>query len=124
VLLVLAASLFVAQLAATLKKGKLQLTRARRVAVQTPIRFRRVGDGEWLTGMTENISQTGVLFQAERVYRLNTALEMTLEVPQPILGITGSIKCEGCIVRAVLSPFGDSAHLAAKILSSEPMMPR
>ncbi len=123
VLLVLAATLFATHLAASLKKNKLQFTRPRRMSVQTPIHFRRVGDADWLKGMTENISQTGVLFQSERVYRLNTPVEMTLDVPQPILGITGSVKCEGCIVRAVVSTFGDTAHLAAKILASEAMTP-
>jgi hypothetical protein len=118
---VLAGALFVVHLAATIKKTKLQFTRPPRVPVQTAIRFRRVGDTEWLSGLTENISQTGVLFSAERVYRLNTAVEMRLDVPQPILGLTGPIKCDGCIVRAVVSTFGDNARLAAKILASEPM---
>jgi PilZ domain-containing protein len=123
VLLVLAATLFIAHLA-TLRRSKPQFERARRVAIQSPIRFRKLGDAEWHSGMTENVSQTGVLFTAGRVFRLNTRVEMTFEVPEAILGITGPLKCEGCIVRAAVSPFGDSAHLAAKILACEPVRPQ
>ncbi len=122
VLLVLAGTLFIAHLA-TLTKTKPQFPRARRLPIQSPIRFRRVGDTEWLTGMTENVSQTGVLFQAHRPLSPNTAVEMTLDIPEPILGLTGSLKCEGCIVRAAVSPFRDSSHLAAKILACEPTGP-
>jgi hypothetical protein len=123
VLLVLAVTLLIAHRAVLLTKRKPQFTRAQRVPVLTRIRYCRVGDAEWFTGMTENISQTGVLFQAEHIFRLNTPVQMTLEVPQPILGLTGSINCEGCIVRTTVTIFGDTAHLAAKILAGRSIGP-
>ena len=40
--------------------------RAPRYTVAVPLKYRRVGEQEWHTGVAENISQSGIFFRGDR----------------------------------------------------------
>ena len=40
--------------------------RAARFTVAVPLKYRRVGEQDWHTGVVENISQTGIFFRGDR----------------------------------------------------------
>jgi len=75
--------------------------RARRFAMQVPVRY-RVSDGsEWRKGITENISYTGVLFRGEEFAPPDTPVEMSLALPREICGVhSAQVVCKGKVVRA------------------------
>jgi hypothetical protein len=94
-------------------KGKV---RARRFLIQMPLRY-RVNGSSWRKGTTDNISRSGVLFQAESALQPNTPLELTMALPAEVSGDgSAEVFCRGCIVRSVPST-GDGSHprLAATI---------
>ena len=68
--------------------------------MSAPLVYRSVGDGDWLTGRTVNVSRSGVLFQAvPPVLPAATRIEFILMLPS--LGLPGSarVQCQGRIVR-------------------------
>ena len=77
--------------------------RAERYTIPIAIRYRSAGE-PWQSGLTENISRSGVLFRAERHIPLDTALELMLDVPA-IVESDGSGRSlrRGRVVRAVAS---------------------
>jgi PAS domain S-box-containing protein len=92
--------------------------RAQRFALHLPLRYRRLGETQWHVGTTENISRSGLLFQADDVLQPNSVLEINLVLPAEIAGLSGTeVVCRGEVVRTVdrqgptLSP-----ALAARIL--------
>jgi hypothetical protein len=92
--------------------------RAQRFKLHLPLRYRKVGEESWRTGTTENISRSGLLFQAEEMLQPSVQLEINLVLPAEIAGLSPTeVVCRGEVVRAV-EP-GDpkmSPALAAKIL--------
>ena len=56
--------------------------RAQRFCIQTPIQYREGGEEAWSSGMTLNISCSGVLFSAPRELSPNTMLEMLITFPE------------------------------------------
>jgi hypothetical protein len=105
-------------------------TRAQRYPIQVALRYRTASESEWHRGQTENISRSGVLFQADRVLEVNTPVELSFPLPVEVGGEPGALVfCEGRIVRTVLPATTDARPaLAAKILdflfvrSREPMV--
>jgi PAS domain S-box-containing protein len=97
---------------------KLAPFRAQRFNLQLPLRYRKLGEQGWRNGTTENISRSGMLFQAEELLQPSVQLEINLVLPAEIAGLSPTeVVCRGEIVRAV-EP-GDpnvSPALAAKIL--------
>ena len=95
--------------------------RAPRFSIPIAILYRTPGDASWLTGWTENISKSGVLFRTDRPIKLNTPVELMLEIPTFIsTPVAGPTICRGCIVRAVPpSPLEDRPAFAARILEYE-----
>ena len=92
--------------------------RAQRFQLHLPLRYRRLGEKDWHVGTTENISRSGMLFQADEVLQPNAQLEINLVLPQEIAGLSATeVVCRGEVVRTVehngntLSP-----ALAARIL--------
>lgn len=74
--------------------------RAPRFAVALPMRYRTPTDAAWQPAVTENISRSGVLFRTERPPSLRTAVEIVLELPSLVPGVTpGDIVCLGDVVR-------------------------
>ena len=93
-------------------------SRAQRFQLHLPLRYRRLGETDWHVGTTENISRSGLLFQADDVLQPNAQLEINLVLPQEIAGLSGTeVVCRGEVVRSV-DRQGDtmSPALAARIL--------
>ena len=92
--------------------------RAQRFALHLPLRYRRLGETDWHVGTTENISRSGMLFQADDVLQPNSVLEINLVLPAEIAGLSGTeVVCRGEVVRTVDRQGGGvSPALAARIL--------
>ena len=93
-------------------------TRAQRFSISMPIQYRRTGEIWWLDGQVENISRSGVLFEAPLPMDVKTVVDLNFELPVEIGGEAGAVVvCRGEIVRHVppATPDG-AAALAAKIL--------
>ena len=68
------------------------MPRAHRYDLSAPVLFRQVGEGDWSTGRTVNVSRTGVLFtECSRVPRAAAEVEFVLMLPG--LGHPGSPGC-------------------------------
>jgi PAS domain S-box-containing protein len=92
--------------------------RAQRFYLQLPLRYRRLGEKEWHVGTTENISRSGMLFEADEVLQPSSQLEINLVLPQEIAGLSSTeVVCRGEVVRTV-EPRGETPGpaLAARIL--------
>ena len=75
--------------------------RARRLKLDTPVRYRAKGQTLWHEGVIENLSQSGVLFRVEEPLPQNTLLEMIFEMPEEISGQKNSnVLCQGRVTRA------------------------
>lgn len=105
-------------------------TRARRYPIQVSLRYRIPSESQWHQGQTENISRSGILFQADNVLEAKTQVELSFPLPVEIGGEPGALVfCEGQIVRTVLPATTDARPaLAARIVdflfvrSREPMV--
>ncbi len=95
---------------------KNEVKRAMRFPIRTSIQYRPEGKEDWLKGETENISRSGVLFNARDLLAVNTALELTFPLPTEIGSEAGAIVlCRGHIVRTILPPASDTpAAMAAQ----------
>jgi hypothetical protein len=75
--------------------------RARRLKLQTPVRYRVKNLGSWYEGTIDNLSQSGLLFQGKQRFPENTLVEMVFEMPEEISGQKNStVLCQGRIIRA------------------------
>ncbi len=92
--------------------------RARRFNLHLPLRYRPLGEQNWRAGTTENISRSGLLFQAQELLHPNAILEISLVLPAEIAGLAATeVICRGEVVRSVEAQGqGVSPALAAKIL--------
>jgi len=97
---------------------KLPPFRARRFNLHLPLRYRPLGEKSWRPGTTENISRSGLLFQAQEAMRPMAQLEISLVLPAEIAGLASTeVICRGEVVRSTESRgAGVPAALAAKIL--------
>src|SRR5438132_348894 len=86
--------------------------RARRFAIKVAVQYRIRGERQWRTGITKNMSASGVLFLAEQIEQPSTNIEMILVLPSELSQEPGAqLICHGSIVRA-LEP-ADSRSLPA-----------
>jgi hypothetical protein len=92
--------------------------RARRLKLETPVRYRAKNLGFWHEGIIENLSQSGVLLRGPESFPANTLVEMIFEMPEEISGQkNSSVLCQGRITRAKEVPESEKgAGLAATIL--------
>jgi len=96
--------------------------RARRFNLQLPLRYRPLGEKSWRPGTTENISRSGLLFQAQELLHPNAQVEITLVLPAEIAGLAATeVMCRGQVVRSVEAKKPGQGRnvvpaLAAKIL--------
>ncbi len=93
-------------------------TRAQRFQLQLPLRYRRLGETHWHVGKTENISRSGLLFEADEPLQPNAQVEINLVLPAEIAGLSETeVVCRGEVVRTVESR-EKTVHpaLAARIL--------
>lgn len=100
------------------RREKLSSFRAQRFNLRLPLRYRLLGEDGWREGTTENISRSGMLFQAEEFIANNAQLEINLVLPAEIAGLSAAeVVCRGEVVRNVESGASTvSPVLAAKIL--------
>ena len=92
------------------------LGRAQRFVVQLPIRYKKIGGRRWFEGKTENISRSGLLFRAERVLKVRTAIEMSFTLPVWKKGDDpGEVLCWGSVVRTVAAGGTNRPGIAASI---------
>jgi len=99
-------------------REKFSSLRAQRFSLHLPLKYRLVGEPNWHQGTTENISRSGLLFEAEEMISPNAQLEINLVLPVEIAGLTAAeVVCRGQVVRT-LEPEKPAKHpaLAAKIL--------
>jgi PAS domain S-box-containing protein len=92
--------------------------RAQRFNLSLPLRYRLLGEHDWRSGMTENISRSGLLFRADEMLQPAAQLEINLVLPAEIAGLSAAeVICRGEIVRSVKpESAGIQPALAAKIL--------
>ncbi len=92
--------------------------RARRLKLNTPVRYRVKNLGTWHEGVIENLSQSGVLFQGPQQFPENTLVEMVFEMPEEISGQKNStVLCQGRVIRSKeVRDTKESVSLAASIL--------
>jgi len=93
--------------------------RARRLKLDTPVRYRVKNLGSWYDGIIENLSQSGVLLQGPQRFPDNTLVEMVFEMPEEISGQKNStVLCQGRITRTKDGHEKKAQHsgLAASIL--------
>jgi hypothetical protein len=92
--------------------------RARRLKLDTPVRYRVKNLGSWYEGIIENLSQSGVLLQGPQRFPDNTLVEMVFEMPEEISGQKNStVLCQGRITRTKdLHEKVENSGLAASIL--------
>lgn len=78
-----------------------------------------------MEGWTENISKSGILFRAEREIKLDTPVELMMEIPTFIATpVAGPAICRGRIVRSVArSPLEERRAFAACIHEYEMARP-
>ena len=93
-------------------------SRAQRFQLHLPLRYRRIGDKQWHIGTTENISRSGMLFQADQLLPPSVQVEINLVLPAEIAGLSETeVVCRGEVVRAVeTTDSAANAALAARIL--------
>ena len=93
--------------------------RARRLKLDTPVRYRVKNLGTWYEGVIENLSQSGVLFHGAHRFPDNTLVEMVFEMPEEISGQKNStVLCQGRITRTkeTHEKAAENSGLAATIL--------
>ncbi|HSZ02516.1 MAG TPA: PilZ domain-containing protein [Terriglobales bacterium] len=74
--------------------------RARRLKLDTPVRYRVKNLGSWYEGTIANLSQSGVLLHGPQRFPDNTLVEMVFEMPEEISGQKNStVLCQGRITR-------------------------
>lgn len=103
--------------------------RAQRFVLQLPIRFREKGETDWHEGVTLNISESGVLFQAAFRLRSRAAIEMALTLPNAISGeAPAQILCQGLVVRSTSVAAARGTHQLCAAISrfkfARPKTPR
>jgi hypothetical protein len=92
--------------------------RAQRTSMQVPLHYREAGTKDWHEGRMENISTSGVLFRAPKVFDPHTPMEFTYVLPVEVGGGKGAtVDCGGQIVRTILPTATDeTSSMAVKIL--------
>jgi PAS domain S-box-containing protein len=106
--------------AGLLAEKKVPPFRARRFNLHVPLRYRPLGEKSWRPGTTENISRSGLLFQAQELLHPHAQLEINLVLPAEIAGLAATeVFCRGEVVRSVEAQGQGqdvAPALAAKIL--------
>ena len=90
--------------------------RARRLKLDTPVRYRVKNLGSWYEGTIANLSHSGVLLEGPQRFPDNTLVEMVFEMPEEISGQkNSSVLCQGRITRTKDSQEKDVAQKAENV---------
>jgi hypothetical protein len=76
-----------------LKKHRM-IPRAERFPLHRPIFYRQSESSDWLEGTTENISRTGIFFNAEKDFKPSRLLDIRVSFP-----LNMTLSCLGAVVR-------------------------
>lgn len=88
--------------------------RAMRFRVRLYVRYRTADQQEWRATLTENISRSGIMFQAREALAPHTPVELILTLPGSVAGEPDSkIRCRGEVVREEGPPSPDAPHIVA-----------
>jgi hypothetical protein len=91
--------------------------RAPRFTKQVPLRFRILGETEWVSGTAENISRSGVLFRTHRPVSRSQQIEFQLTLPAEVTGHSSiEVACQGEVVRTIDAATARPLGVAARIL--------
>jgi hypothetical protein len=75
--------------------------RARRLKLDTALRYRVNSTSTWYEGAIENLSQTGLLFHGPQPLPVNALIEMVFEMPEEISGQKNrNVVCQGRVIRS------------------------
>jgi len=86
----------------TMRARQAPPARAQRFQLHLPLRYRRLGEKQWHEGTTENISRSGLLFQADELLQPASQLEINLVLPAEIAGLSETeVVCRGEVVRTI-----------------------
>ncbi len=94
-------------------------TRAARYRLKAPLRYRRSGHFGWRNGLTINMSKSGILFSGEVALPPETAVELSISLPQKDTNEPKVVAISGVIIRHTDHEPADPKHtavMAAKIL--------
>ncbi len=76
--------------------------RARRLKIDTVLRYRVNSTSTWFEGTIENLSQTGLLFHASKHLPANALIELVFEMPEEISGQKNrKVLCQGRVIRYI-----------------------
>ena len=103
----------------TREKRPSWVPRARRLKLDTPLRYRVNRTSAWHEGIIENLSQSGVLFHGPQQLPVNALIEMVFEMPEEISGQKNSnVVCQRRVMRAKDQGETEEGHvsLAASIV--------
>jgi hypothetical protein len=79
--------------------------RERRLRHCVAVQFRIAGSDEWIEGVTENISRSGLLFRSSSPVEAGSSIELILEMPQELTGDDDArVVCQGSLLRAEAVP--------------------
>jgi PilZ domain len=79
--------------------------RARRLKLDTALRYRVNSTSTWYEGIIENLSQTGLLFHGPQPLPVNALIEMIFEMPEEISGQKNrNVVCQGRVIRTRSDP--------------------
>jgi PilZ domain len=95
------------------------MPRARRLKMNTPIRYRGKNLSTWYEGVIQNISQSGVMFHGPQQLPPNALVELIFEMPEEISGQKNSgVLCQARLIRIkdAVDNTEDAFGLAASIL--------
>jgi len=77
------------------------IERAERRSLQLPLRYKVKGQKDWSTGVTVNVSESGILFASEVMLEIDTVLEITFQTSGPLLLSSSSRLAQ--VVRRILN---------------------
>jgi hypothetical protein len=79
--------------------------RERRLRHRVELLFRAACGDEWIEGVTENISHSGLLFRSPSPLEIGSSLELIFEMPQEVTGDDDDrVVCEGTLLRVEVVP--------------------
>jgi hypothetical protein len=75
--------------------------RARRLKLDSPVRYRVNSTSTWYEGTIDNLSQTGLLFRGPQPLPVNALIELIFEMPEEISGQKNrNVVCQGRVIRS------------------------
>ena len=78
----------------------LHVGRATRFVTSLPALYRRSGEAAWKRGLTRDISDSGVLFEAGEMLPPESIVELTFHLPEQLGNLpAGQFTCIGKVVR-------------------------